>query len=141
MMMKDHHHRVPINNTHSLCTTSWHSLGSRTCSHKGSSCCTAAAVVQTLTRSVEVETACVSLACTLKEICCLPAGVQVRRVPGRTQAGPKSSVQPIDVPRDVRQSPIEYACLRQSPIKQDFRGHDAHGCVQHPGATAHSCCD
>jgi hypothetical protein len=41
----------------------------------------------------------------------------------------------------VRQYPIEHACLRQYPIEQDFRGSYAHGCVQHPGATAHSCCD
>jgi len=41
----------------------------------------------------------------------------------------------------VRQSPIEHACLRQSPIEQDLHGRDAHECVQHPGASAHSWCE
>jgi hypothetical protein len=73
---------------------------------------------------------------TIDRICCLPAGVQDRRVPGRKPAGPNSSVQPIGGPRGVRQYPIEHACLRQYPIEQDFRGRDAHGCVR-----AHSCCE
>jgi hypothetical protein len=80
-------------------------------------------------------------ACTLKEICCLPTGVQACRVPGRMQADPKSSIQPIGGPRGVRQYPIEHACLRQYPIEQDFRGRNAHECVQHPGATVHSWCE
>jgi hypothetical protein len=53
-------------------------------------------------------------ACTRKEICCLPAGVQARRVPGRMLAGPKNSIRPTGGPRGGRQSPIELACLRQS---------------------------
>jgi len=73
----------------------------------------------------------VSRSGTRKEICCLTAGVQARRIPGRMQAGPKSSIQPIDGPRGVRQCPIE----------QDFRGCNAHECIQHPGATAHSWCE
>jgi len=77
-----------------------------------------------------------------KEICRLTAGVQARRVPGRVLTGPKSSIRPTGGPRVVRQYPIKYACLRQYPvIEQDFRGRDAHGCVQHPGDTAHACSD
>ena len=114
----------------------------RTCNHKGSSLGTVSASLGlTMARSVEARTACVRRACTRKEICCLPAGVQARRVPGRMPAGPKSSIQPIGGPRGGRQSPIEHAYLRQSPIEQDFRGRNAHECVQHPGATAHSWCD
>ena len=117
-------------------------VGSRMCNHKGSSLGTvAAALGPTMTRSVEARTACVRRACTRKEICCLPAGLQARRVPGRTQAGPKSSVQPTGGPRGARQSPIEHACLRQSPIEQDLHGCNAHECVQHPGASAHSWCE
>jgi hypothetical protein len=117
-------------------------VGSRMCNHKGSSLGTvAAALGPTMTRSVEARTTCVRRACTRKEIYCLPAGVKARRVPGRRSAGPKSSIQPIGGPRGVRQSPIEHACLRQYPIEQDFRGSDAHECVQHPGATAHSWCE
>ena len=71
----------------------------------------------------------------------LSAGVQACRVPGWTPAGPKSSIQPIGGPRGGRQSPIELACLRQSPIEQALHGRDAHECVQHPGATAHSWCE
>ena len=116
--------------------------GSRTGNHKVASFGTiATALVQTVARSVEGRTAGVRRACTRKEICRLPAGVQARRVPGRALAGPESSVRPIGGPRGVRQYPIKYACLRQYPIEQDFRGRDAHGCVQHPGATAHACCD
>jgi hypothetical protein len=37
--------------------------------------------------------------------------------------------------------PYRARCLRQYPIEQDFRGRDAHGCVQHPDATAHSWCE
>ena len=81
-------------------------------------------------------------ACTRKEICRLPAGVQARKVPGhQTLAGPESSVRPIGGPCGVRQSPIEHACLRQSPIEQDLHGRDAHECVQHPGASTHSWCE
>ena len=69
--------------------------GSRTCNHKGSNLGTvAAAVGPTMARSVETRTACVRRACTRKEICCLRAGVQARRVPGRMPAGPKSSIRP-----------------------------------------------
>ena len=106
--------------------------GSRTCNHKGSNPGTVvAALGPTMARSVEARTACVRRACTLKEICCLSAGVQARRVPGRMPAGPKSSIQPIGGPRGGRQSPIEQA----------LHGRDAHECVQHPGATAHSWCE
>jgi hypothetical protein len=121
----------------------WPSGGvSRTCNHKGSNLGTVAvALGPTMTRSVEARTACVRRACTRKEICCLPAGVQARRVPGRMPAGPKSSIRPTGGPRVGRQSPIEHACLRQSPIEQAFHGRDAHECVQHPGATAHSWCE
>ena len=115
--------------------------GSRTGNHKGLKVTVAAALGPTMARSVEARTECVRRACTWKEICCLPAGVQARRVPGWTQAGPKSSVQPIGGPRGVRQSPIEHACLRQSPIEQDLHGRDAHECVQHPGASEHSWCE
>ena len=115
--------------------------GSRTCNHKGSKVTVAAALGPTMARSVEARTACVRRACTRKEICCLPAGLQARRVPGRTQTGPKSSVQPTGGPRGARQSPIEHACLRQSPIEQDLHGCNAHECVQHPGASAHSWCE
>ena len=116
--------------------------GSRTGNHKGASFGTiASALVQTVARSVEGRTAGVRRACTRKKICRLPAGVQARRVPGRVLAGPKNSIRPTGVPRGERQYPIKYACLRQYPIEQDFRGRDAHGCVQHPGATAHACCD
>ena len=106
--------------------------GSRTCNHKGSNPGTVvAALGPTMARSVEARTACVRRACTLKEICCLSAGVQARRVPGRMPAGPKSSIQPIGGPRGGRQSPIEQA----------LHGRDAHECVQHPGATAHLWCE
>jgi hypothetical protein len=118
----------------------WSSGGSsRTCNHKGSSLGTvAAALGPTMSRSVEARTVCVRRACTRKEICCLPAGVQDRRVPGRMPTGPKRSIRPTGGPRGVRQSPIEHACLRQSPIEQDFHGIDVHECVQHPVATAYS---
>ena len=117
--------------------------GSRTCNHKGSNPGTvAAALGPTMARSVEARTASVRRACTRKEICRLPAGVQARKVPGhQTLAGPESSVRPIGGPCGVRQSPIEHACLRQSPIEQDLHGRDARGCVQHPGASAHSWCE
>ena len=105
----------------------WSSGGSsRTCNHKGSSLGTvAAALGTTMARSAETRTACVRRACTRKEICCLPAGVQARRVPGRVLAGPKNSIRPTGVPRGERQYPIKHACLRQYPIEQDFRGRDA----------------
>jgi hypothetical protein len=119
-----------------------HGVCARTCNSKGSSFGTiATALVQAEAGSGEEGTAGVRRACTRKEICRLPAGVQARRFPGRALAGPESSGRPIGGPRGVRQYPIEYACLRQYPIEQDFRGRDAHGCVQHPGATAHACCD
>ena len=92
-------------------------------------------------RSAKTQTRDVRRAGTWQKICRLPAGVQARRVPGRTLAGPKSSVRPIGGPCGVRQSPIEHACLRQSPIEQDLHGRDAHECVQHPGASAHSWCE
>ena len=41
----------------------------------------------------------------------------------------------------MRQSPIEHVCLRQSSIEQDLHERDAHECVQHPGASAHSWCE
>ena len=119
--------------------------GSRTCNHKGSAWLELRHGRGCLgpdgCEVCEGRTAGVRRACTRKEICRLPAGVQARRVPGRALAGPESSVRPIGGPRGVRQYPIKYACLRQYPIEQDFRGRDAHGCVQHPGATAHACCD
>ena len=121
----------------------WSSGGSsRTCNHKGSNLGTvAAALGPTMARSVEARTACVRRTCTRKEICCLPAGVQARRVPGRMQAGHKSSIRPTGVPRGGRQSPIKHVCLRQSPIEQAFHGRDAHECVQHSDASAHSWCE
>ena len=119
-----------------------HGVCARTCNSEGSSFGTiATALGQAEAGSGEEKTAGVRRACTRKEICRLPAGVQARRVPDRSLAGPKSSARPIGGPRGVRQYPIKYACLRQYPIEQDFRGCDAHGCVQHPGATAHACCD
>ena len=121
--------------------TGWHGVSSHTCNHKGLKVTVAAALGPTMARSVEARTACVRRSCTRKEICCLPAGVQGCRVPGRTQTGPKSSVQPTGGPRGARQSPIEHACLRQSPIEQDLHGCNAHECVQHPGASAHSWCE
>ena len=72
---------------------------------------------------------------------CLPAGVQARRVPGRMLACWSNGVFGTCGPRGGRQSPIELACLRQSPIEQALHGRDAHECVQHPGATAHSWCE
>jgi hypothetical protein len=80
--------------------------GSRTGNHKGLKVTVAAALGPTMARSVEARTACVRRSCTRKEICCLPAGVQGCRVPGRTLAGPKSSVRPAGGPCDVRQSPM-----------------------------------
>jgi hypothetical protein len=116
--------------------------GCRTCNHKGSNPGTvAAALGPTMARSGEGRTAGVRRACTRKEMCRLPAGVQAHRVPGRVLAGPKNSIRPTGGPRGVRQYPIKYACLRQYPIEEDFCGRDAHGCVQHPGSTAHACCD
>jgi len=109
--------------------------GSRACKHKGSN-------PGTVAMSGEARTTCVRRACTRKEICCLPTGVQARRVPGWTPTGQKKNfIQPIGDPRVGRQSPIELAGLRQSPIEQAFHGRDAHECVQHPGDTAHSWCE
>ena len=97
--------------------------GCRTCNHIGSNPgMVAAALGPTMARSGEARTADVSRACTRKEIRRLPAGVQARRVPGRVLAGPKNSIRPTGVPRGERQYPIKYACLRQYPIEQDFRG-------------------
>jgi hypothetical protein len=118
-----------------------HGVCARTGDHEGLKITVMAALGPTRARSVEARTACVRRACTRKEICRLPAGVQARRVPGRTLAGPNSSVRPIGGPCGVRQSPIEHACLRQSPIEQDLHGRDARGCVQHPSASAHSWCE
>ena len=56
------------------------------------------------------------------------AGVLARKVSGRTMTGRESCVQPLSGPR----------YLRQYPIEQDVRGRDAHVCVQHTRATAHS---
>jgi hypothetical protein len=57
-----------------------------------------------------------------------PAGVLARKVSGRTMTGRESCVRPLSGPRH----------LRQYPIEQDVRGRDAHVCVQHTRATAHS---
>ena len=119
-----------------------HRIGARTGDRECLKVTVTAAFGPTLARSVEARTASVRRACTRKEICRLPAGVQARKVPGhQTLAGPKSSVRPIGGPCGVRQSPIEHACLRQSPIEQDLHGRDARGCVQHPSASAHSWCE
>jgi len=65
--------------------------GCRTCNHKGSNPGTvAAALGPTMARSGEGRTAGVRRACTRKEMCRLPAGVQAHRVPGRVLAGPKT---------------------------------------------------
>jgi hypothetical protein len=81
--------------------------GCRTCNHKGSNPGTVAAALEpTMARSGEARTAGVRRACTRKEICRLPAGVQARRVPGRVLAGPKNSIRPTGGPRVVRQYPI-----------------------------------
>ena len=114
--------------------------GSRTCNHTGSNFGTvAAALVQTVARSAREEPQASGWRAHGRK--CLPAGVQARRVPGRMLAGPKNSIRPTGGPRGGRQSPIELACLRQSPIEQALHGRDAHECVQHPGATAHSWCE
>jgi hypothetical protein len=91
----------------------------------------AGSLSQTLTRAGEVYTARVrGPRSTREKRCRLPAGMPVRRVPGRTTAGLDSCVRPEGGPR----------CLRQYPIEQVVRGRDAHVGVQHAGATAHSCC-
>ena len=96
----------------------------------------AGALVQTVARSAREEPQASGWRAHGRK--CLPAGVQARRVPGRMLACWSNGVFGTCGPRGGRQSPIELACLRQSPIEQALHGRDAHECVQHPGATAHS---